>query len=170
MTYWLRGTTTQTDFAREAFELWDDLIAIDLDEVTPFAGRRHRVRLCLGHRRYAFASFDRNNPNIGHVEIQRNGNETSLTRISTSAPTRLLRCCMSSGTRFGLSHPGSYNAREGDNQYAAHAECTQDTRQYTVMSVSTPARTAATPATGDPMPPRRCCTILRRSRPSTAPT
>jgi Ca2+-binding RTX toxin-like protein len=39
------------------------------------------------------------------------------------------------GHALGLSHPGTYNAGDGEEPtYAEHAEYSQDTRQYTIMS------------------------------------
>jgi Ca2+-binding RTX toxin-like protein len=122
-------------FAREAFELWDDLIAINLTETTDWGDAEIRMA-------YSSATGDRDYTPLhgddGEIE-------SAETWLSTSRP-ELQDGTLNYGIGFrtylheighslGLSHPGSYDAGDDDpDTYAEDAEYEQDTEQYTLMS------------------------------------
>ena len=138
-------TSTESSYARLAFELWDDLIAWDLNEVN---NTDAQITMAMssstrGGGTYATpflvaqppgsSTFERDIEreriwlNTGWQDFQ-NGNfdygerglETMLHEI---------------GHTLGLSHPGPYNATDVPAPtYADDALYTQDTLQWTIMS------------------------------------
>jgi serralysin len=135
-------TTAQKAAAREAFELWDDLIAVSLTETTSAS---------------ADISFAYSTKTIGGGNYART--YTSFTGTSTLDITRAhvwlnastathdtdsdmyyggygrLTYIHEIGHTLGLSHPGTYDAVGGGSiTYARSAEYAQDTRQFTTMS------------------------------------
>lgn len=134
-------TPTQVSFAAEAFELWDDLIAISMTEVaSSFASIT-----------FGYSSTTTNNATYATPQVtpSLSGNDIIISQdiwLSTTS-ANLASANMSYGGfgfetylheighALGLSHPGSYNASDVPAPtYAASAEYIQDTRQYTVMS------------------------------------
>ncbi|WP_232628228.1 M10 family metallopeptidase C-terminal domain-containing protein [Methylobacterium sp. Leaf118] len=129
--------------AREAFEMWDDLIAIDLVETT--SATNHDIS-------FAYTSVTRNGGTYASPTLIQGTNGTDVITKQ--------RVWMNSGWdshdtdadmfyggygvetyiheighTLGLSHPGKYNAGSGGAiTYNGNAEYAQDTRKYTVMS------------------------------------
>jgi serralysin len=127
--------------AREAFELWDDLIAIRMDEVTTAP---HDIS-------FAYSTATINGGNYARTYSSYTGtSDLALTRAhiwlnaaTTSHDTdsdlfyggyARLTYVHEVGHTLGLSHPGVYDASLGPVTYASGALFAQDTRQYTVMS------------------------------------
>jgi hypothetical protein len=126
--------------AREAFELWDDLIAIRLDESTSNAA----------NITFAYSS---NTGGSTYARTWISGSSGTDFAISKSqlwfadnwhthdqdsdvyhGGYGVMTYLHEIGHALGLSHPGTYNAGQGAPTYATSAEYAQDTRQYTAMS------------------------------------
>ena len=149
-------TATQKAFAREAFELWDDLIQSNLTETNSQDAQ------------ITFAYSSTSQFQTGSTTVRGTYTSSFLTALapggsvfdreidhqrawmSTSAANwpELQSGNMAYGKRgletyiheighaLGLSHPGSYNA--GDGSTYANAEYSQDTLQWTIMSYWAP--------------------------------
>src|SRR5262245_55737510 len=128
------GFVTQTmndyeiGFAREAFALWDDLIAINLTEL-PLGVN---IAFYYGPIPGKFAGqtdFDPNQSTLtwANTEINENVADDAVRYGLDGFQTYIHEI----GHALGLSHPGSYN---GGAEYGPDAEYVQDTLQYTVMS------------------------------------
>lgn len=140
-------TATQKAFAREAFELWDDLIQSDLSETT---SQNAQMTLSYssttrGNGTYATpfltpqppgsSTFDRE---IDHERIWMSTAWPEHQNNNMSYGERGFENYIHEiGHALGLSHAGSYNAGDGST-YATAAEYTQDTLQWTIMSYWTP--------------------------------
>ncbi|MEO8241177.1 MAG: M10 family metallopeptidase C-terminal domain-containing protein [bacterium] len=142
------GTTMSADqikFATEAFELWDDLIAISLD---PTTSTTPNISL-------AYSSTTTNgglytSPNVfpllgGHYAIiseniwMNSMNASMAPGAITYGAYGFEVFLHEIGHALGLSHPGSYDASDPvAPTYATNAEYLQDTRKYTVMSYFQP--------------------------------
>ena len=123
-------TLSQASFAREAFELWDDLIAINLIETTDWGN----VDISMAYSDYTaggdnYANVD--DGEIGSAEIWLNTSKPSLQDGTLNYGTGFQTYLHEVGHLLGLSHPGSYN-QEAD--YGLDAEYAEDTNQYTLMS------------------------------------
>lgn len=140
-------TATQKAFAREAFELWDDLIQSSLTETTSAD-----AQITLA---YSSTTTDGGTYATPFLKAQPPGSSTFDREFDhgrawmSTAWTELQNANMAYGERgmetfvheighaLGLSHPGSYNAGDGST-YATGAEYTQDTQQWTLMSYWAP--------------------------------
>ena len=137
--------------ARLAFELWDDLIAIDMTEgpVTPGSGIAIAFSDDFGTEGRTFGR-DGDVAIPGHpreypIEFRRiwfgtegEGVDSDLdfARGSFGLKTFMHEI----GHSLGLSHPGTYDSHDGERPtYADDAEYAQDTQQYTLMSYFQPA-------------------------------
>jgi Ca2+-binding RTX toxin-like protein len=121
-------TDGQAALAREAFELWDDLIAINLTETTDWSD----VDISFAYSDYTgdnYANVD--DGHIGSAEIWLSTSDTSLQPGTLKYGTGFRTYLHEIGHSLGLSHPGSYNH---DADYTPDAEYAQDTNQFTVMS------------------------------------
>ncbi|HSW04214.1 M10 family metallopeptidase C-terminal domain-containing protein [Aquabacterium sp.] len=138
-------TATQKAFAREAFELWDDLIQTNLSETSS-----QDAQITLA---YSSTTTDGGTYTTPFLTAQAPGSSTFDREIdhqrawmSSNAIVwpELQDANMGYGERgmetyvheighaLGLSHPGSYNA--GDGSSYENAEYSQDTLQWTIMS------------------------------------
>ena len=134
-------TDTQKAFIRDAFDMWDDLIAINLTETTGIAP------LSIGYTSTTDGGGTYATPDVFH--LLSGGEDLIISEriwLSTSW-TDLMSGNLSYGSygletilheighALGLSHPGSYNASDDPPPtYATSAEYLLDTRQYTIMS------------------------------------
>ncbi|MEM9139772.1 MAG: M10 family metallopeptidase, partial [Pseudomonadota bacterium] len=126
--------------AREAFELWDELIAIDLVEVQsdPAADITFNYTSASGGSSYASYSYWGSAGSRGAFGLQQtdiwlahnwwtHDQGSDLKPGSFGIGTYLHEI----GHALGLSHLGNYNGTAG---YAANATHFQDTRAYSIMS------------------------------------
>jgi Ca2+-binding RTX toxin-like protein len=123
-------TDAQAALAREAFELWDDLIAINLTETTDWSD----VDISFAYSSVtpggeSYAEVD--DGEIGSAEIWLNTSRHDVQEGTLNYGTGFGNVYLHEiGHSLGLSHPGSYNH---DATYA-EAVYAQDTNQFTVMS------------------------------------
>ncbi|MGQ0672838.1 MAG: M10 family metallopeptidase C-terminal domain-containing protein [Hyphomicrobium sp.] len=127
---------TMRDFARFSFEAWDEVIAIDLNEVSGSAGEitfRHHD----SDESYTNTDEEWFGTELTSANIWISGNWSSTNEDSDFVFGRygLETYIHEIGHALGLTHPGSYNATDDtDPTYEASATWAQDTRKYTVMS------------------------------------
>ncbi len=141
-------TSLMESRATLAFELWDDVIALDLDETTSssfgqiqfehsnYTVRSNTYTLAWGTSTTT-GPYGTDDYSLARSEIWLNSgwpthdSDADLTFGGYGFQTYLHEI----GHSLGLSHPGSYNEVSGESfTYLGNAEFTQDTRQYTVMS------------------------------------
>src|SRR5262245_53871219 len=123
-------TDGQAALAREAFELWDDLIAINLTETTDWSD----VDISFAYSDYTHGGDSYtyvDDGNIGSAEIWLSTSKPSLQPGTLNYGTGFGTYLHEIGHSLGLSHPGSYNHHA---DYTPDAEYAQDTNQFTVMS------------------------------------
>lgn len=125
--------------ARDAFEMWDDLIAIDLVETTSASSNisfNYSSQTSGGGTYASFGGYygaQRTDARFGDVDIWLNTSwwthdqDSDLYDGGYGIKTYIHEI----GHALGLSHPGRYN---GTGNFATDAEYFQDTRQYSVMS------------------------------------
>jgi Ca2+-binding RTX toxin-like protein len=138
-----------------AFELWDDLIARDLNPTSTAAFGQIQFEyasqtyngpvLATNGGTYSRSWFNANGTNgygtanyaTARDEIWLNSNWTSHDQDSDMyfGGYGFETYMHEIGHSLGLSHPGTYNAGSGGTiTYASNAEYAQDNRQYTIMS------------------------------------
>ncbi|MFK7943104.1 MAG: M10 family metallopeptidase C-terminal domain-containing protein [Paracoccaceae bacterium] len=127
--------------AREAFELWDELIAIDLVELTNDAGAEitFNYSSATNNSTYAERSFSGTPPGNGATFSITDSDLWFASQWWSHNQTSdlyaggygLLTYLHEIGHALGLNHPGAYN---GSGTYSTNATHFQDTRGYTVMS------------------------------------
>ena len=130
-------TNAQAALAREAFELWDDLIAINLTETTDWSD----VDISFAYSDYTaggdnYAYVD--DGHIGSAEIWLSTSDAALQPGTLKYGTGFRTYLHEIGHSLGLSHAGSYNDLDdgipNSEAYQLFAEYAQDTNQFTVMS------------------------------------
>ena len=127
--------------AAEAFELWDELIAIDLIELTDDAGAdiTFNYSSATNNSTYAERSFSGTPPGNGATFSITDSDLWFASQWRThnhdsdlyAGGYGLLTYLHEIGHALGLTHPGPYN---GAGNYTSDATHFQDTRGYTVMS------------------------------------
>jgi Ca2+-binding RTX toxin-like protein len=135
-------TAYKTEMAVLAFELWDDLIAVDMNRTTATSGNIITM---------AYSGTTNENGTYADPELSGTGDTWTFTadriwlstrwrthdedsdiQYSTYGFTTYLH---EIGHALGLSHAGTYDASDDEPiTYATHAEYAQDTRQNTIMS------------------------------------
>jgi Ca2+-binding RTX toxin-like protein len=125
-----------------AFELWDDLVAVNLDRTTEVTGNIITM---------AYSATTNDNGSYADPVLSGTGAARTITAdriwLSTRWPTHSADDDIAYGYygfntylheighALGLSHAGSYDASDGEPvTYAGDAEYAQDTRQNTIMS------------------------------------
>ncbi|HUF55789.1 MAG TPA: M10 family metallopeptidase C-terminal domain-containing protein [Thermohalobaculum sp.] len=134
--------------AREAFQLWDDLIDVELIELPELAEQEDNLRANILFNRSTTTEDDlsytlvtltedpnppRSTDTIVDVEVWLNANDPGHDTDADVQEGALgfLTYMHHIGHSLGLTHPGPYNLATG---YEADATHFQDTRQYSVMS------------------------------------
>ena len=127
-------TQNQLNFAREAFEQWDDLIAINLNESGAVNAQITMANSSTTNNNGTYASSLRANGEITNSDIWLSTTWATNNNIQYSNygfQTYLHEI----GHALGLSHAGSYNAGQSTPiNYANSAEFAQDNRKNTIMS------------------------------------
>jgi Ca2+-binding RTX toxin-like protein len=126
-------TPGQEAFAREAFELWDDLIAISLNESSsPFA-QITMVYASPTKRSYTDMYHDDGVMESASIVLS---TTRAILQEGTLDYGRGFRTYVHEiGHSLGLSHPGTYDSGDDDpDRYIDDAEYSQDTEQFTLMS------------------------------------
>jgi serralysin len=131
-------SATQKVYARLAFELWDDLIAIDVHETT--ATSLADIQFAYSTSTTDDGSYTTSVVEDGHLDHayiwldagwDTHDGDTDFAFGGYGFKTYLHEI----GHALGLSHPGPYNATDSAAPtYADDAVYAQDTRKYTVMS------------------------------------
>src|SRR4051812_39311210 len=126
-------TAHQQSFAREAFELWDDLIAISLTETTNPGSTDIAVAYSTDtDNSYTMVGSD---SELGSVKVVLNADSTDLQDGTLAYGVGFDTYLHEIGHSLGLSHPGTYDSGDDDPDiYVDDAEYAQDPEQYTVMS------------------------------------
>lgn len=127
--------------AREAFELWDDLIAISLTETAPSSAN---IGFAYSTATSGGGSYTRTYTSFtGTLDQKITGAYVWLNAASPMHDTDAdlfhggyarLTYVHEIGHALGLSHPGVYDASMGAISYAGGARYAQDNRAWTVMS------------------------------------
>ncbi len=129
--------------ARESFELWDDLIAIDLVETS--SATNHDISFAYTSvtedgGTYASPTRTQGSNGVDTITKQRIWMNSGWDSHDTDADMfyggyGIQTYVHEIGHTLGLSHGGKYNAAPGVSiTYNNNAEYAQDTRKYTVMS------------------------------------
>lgn len=136
---WMEMSAVMQDVAREAFALWDDLIAIDLVEAAgdARADMSFNYSSTTGGSTYAAPSgyYGGGRAEAYFTDVDMwfadnwwtHNEDSDLYNGGYGVMTYLHEI----GHALGLSHPGQYN---GSADFADDAAYYQDTRQYTTMS------------------------------------
>ncbi len=129
-------TETQNDFARYAFEAWDDVIAINLNETTGSSGditfRHHDASTSYTSTNEDWFGTELNGADIWISSQWGSTDQDSDFQFGNYSISIYLH---EIGHSLGLTHPANYDASDSaDPTYADNAQWAQDTRKYTVMS------------------------------------
>ena len=128
-----------TRIAAEAFELWDDLIAINLNENTTTNANITLAYTTAPHEGdlFGYARTDAEDGATDYVienaKVWINANKINPQDVSAGT-YGFFTYVHEIGHALGLDHPGNYNHDDDEYDYATDRGHEQDTRQYTAMS------------------------------------
>jgi Ca2+-binding RTX toxin-like protein len=134
MTSFMRAT------AATAFEMWDDVIAVNLVETSsPQAQITFAYSSATGNGTYAaYKVQPGSGPNFtmtgDHIWLASKWASHDQDSDLFLGGYGVMTYIHEIGHSLGLSHPGSYNAGLGSPTYERDAEFAQDTRQFSLMS------------------------------------
>lgn len=123
-------TPAMANFARYAFEAWDDIIAINLNEGGgDITLAHHSENYSVTNTNEDWFGTELNDADVWIAGNHETYNDNSDYYFGSYAVKTYLH---EIGHALGLTHAGDYNG--AGHNYADHAQWAQDTRQYTVMS------------------------------------
>lgn len=165
-TGWTPMSIAMQNTARESFDLWDDLIAIDLSESSRDANAGISLNYSSTTGGSTYASFPGANWGGTRAEVEVTDSDIWFAddwwthdddADFFNGGYGIITYIHEIGHALGLSHPGHYN---GSGDFEADAEYHQDTRQYTVMSYFNAGENGETTDHVDGYAPRYASTPL----------
>src|SRR6218665_861749 len=135
-------TTAQRQAVRDAFAIWGDYINLKFVEGTVATADINLGNLDTTDDYYgAYANYPGFSNIAGDIWVNMIGGNYTQVGLGGAGFRTLLH---EMGHALGLSHPGAYNATEGQTlTYEADAEYYQDSYEYTIMSYFGSSNTGA---------------------------
>ncbi len=142
-------TATQMDAVRAALQAWSEVSGITFVEVNPGGYTDNATILFANYTdddgAGAFAFYPGSTASTASAgDIWLNTNSIPTGSVISPGSYAYSAIMHEIGHAIGLSHPGSYNAGPGQTiTYATHAQFTEDSDQYSLMSYFDEANTGA---------------------------